>query len=1174
MGAFKKLIKSRHFIIAIGVLLLIALIWLIGMIDLGKGPLLKTQARLLLSIIVVMLWLGLLLLEQLRAQRGASMLEQSLKTQADEQMLGVRPEKREQIENIKQEFITAIEELKRSKLAKGRRGNAALYALPWYLIIGPYASGKTTAIKNSGLEFPLGDREIKGVGGTRNCDWWFTNSAILLDTAGRYSTEEEDQPEWLAFLDMLKKHRRRQPVNGAVVGVSIEELLKANLDELEAMAQSIRKRIDELIQRLEVKFPIYLVFTKCDLVNGFVEFFEDFERNQREQIWGCTLTREQYNSPNFNPKAIFEQEFQRLCDTLINMRLTRLSSSMKRENRQRVYVFPLEFDSAKENLAHFVGKLLQPNRFQESPLFRGFYFTSGTQEGTPIDRVIQSVAEAFSLPPELAAGFGPGMETKSYFIKNFFTDVVIPDENLARLTSASARRNRLLQYGTMAGVGAVLLLLLIGMFVSFNKSRSRLDEARNVAARVRDVNWGEASLWPNNFDKLDQLRAQIVNLEGRGAGLFNLWMDRSGSVLHSSYELYLRKMAPFVQQLLYRDLEARLRKQVLERSPNLDAIYDDLKAYLLFDVEKSRLLSETGNEEFLVLRLKQLWEARRIFQSGTVQDQLAQRQLPRFVKGFAFVMQSGRNGVAPVFKNDQQLIAASRGYIAPSMSTIEQFYKRLLREANSKVSPLSVAGIAGAGIVRSDYQLAGVYTKDGWKKMEDLIEEGVEKLGPDWVLGEQSVQRAPEMQNSALTKQTLRDKYFGEYAQNWWRFLNSVDYEPLASPAQAAQNLRALGDANSSPLTLLVKKATEETQFASLLQQRASQFIGGHSLDQQFEGLHRLLEGSEGQTKLNSMLSQYATLSGVMDALSKDPENGKLAKESAANVLRGAGELPTALNTIQQTLSLIDPTANSNLRPIFEKPVIYSWEVVLKQAQEYLNNAWRTKVYDAFARFGGLYPFKPVPGDAPVQEVKAFFQSGGVISGFVEQEIKPLVRDESTWEPKVWQNRGFLLSSTARGTFQRAALMSQGLSGPVSFYLQQMQPPIKQRITSNPPDVDKVRFVIGTTIKQHHVQKESGVALNFTWPEGSGVRLQAYNDKIGGGQVVAERKFDGEWAWVRLVNDAGQLGRSGAQYRYGWTLYDSKRQYRIVLTYTLSAGVAYHPLVKGFFSFGCPQQLN
>jgi len=32
--------------------------------------------------------------------------------------------------------------------------------------------------------------EFQGVGGTINMNWWFTNNAVLLDTAGRLMFEE------------------------------------------------------------------------------------------------------------------------------------------------------------------------------------------------------------------------------------------------------------------------------------------------------------------------------------------------------------------------------------------------------------------------------------------------------------------------------------------------------------------------------------------------------------------------------------------------------------------------------------------------------------------------------------------------------------------------------------------------------------------------------------------------------------------------------------------------------------------------------------------------------------------------------------------------------------------------------------------------------------------------
>ena len=75
---------------------------------------------------------------------------------------------------------------------------AYLYQLPWYAIIGPSGAGKTTALLNSGLGFPTavaGEyRALRGQPNTPNCDWWFTDEAVLIDTAGRYVTQDAGSP--------------------------------------------------------------------------------------------------------------------------------------------------------------------------------------------------------------------------------------------------------------------------------------------------------------------------------------------------------------------------------------------------------------------------------------------------------------------------------------------------------------------------------------------------------------------------------------------------------------------------------------------------------------------------------------------------------------------------------------------------------------------------------------------------------------------------------------------------------------------------------------------------------------------------------------------------------------------------------------------------------------------
>ncbi len=140
------------------------------------------------------------------ARAAAAAIERSLREQASAHAGGIRPDLRAEISAMEAEFERAVQTLKSSKL--GRTGRDALGLLPWYVMIGPSASGKTTAIRNSGIKMPVGkSAKVRGVGGTRNCDWWMTNEAILLDTAGRWSTDEDDRDEWLAFLDVLKRTR-------------------------------------------------------------------------------------------------------------------------------------------------------------------------------------------------------------------------------------------------------------------------------------------------------------------------------------------------------------------------------------------------------------------------------------------------------------------------------------------------------------------------------------------------------------------------------------------------------------------------------------------------------------------------------------------------------------------------------------------------------------------------------------------------------------------------------------------------------------------------------------------------------------------------------------------------------------------------------------------------------
>ena len=180
-------------------------------------------------------------------------------------------------------------ELKRRKLG-GRR---FLREMPWYVIIGPPAAGKTTALRQSGLDFPFDlTDDLHGVGGTRNCDWFFTEDAVLIDTAGRYvlqeSQPEVDAAEWLGFLDLLKKHRGRRALNGVIVAIPVDILAEGDA-AIRAHGREIRKRLAELDTRLEIRLPVYLLVTKADLIKGFEPSFDGLSHRRARAGLGRDL---------------------------------------------------------------------------------------------------------------------------------------------------------------------------------------------------------------------------------------------------------------------------------------------------------------------------------------------------------------------------------------------------------------------------------------------------------------------------------------------------------------------------------------------------------------------------------------------------------------------------------------------------------------------------------------------------------------------------------------------------------------------------------------------------------------------------------------------------------------------------------------------------------------------
>lgn len=295
-----------------------------------------------------------------------------------------------EVRELRVRWKKAVETLQVSHLKK--QGNP-LYVLPWYMVIGESGSGKTTSLSSARLASPFEDLgRVRGVSGTKQCDWWFFEQAVVIDTAGRYTIPvngERDREEWQKFLSLLLRYRRREPLNGLIVTVAADRLLEAQPEELEKEGLTIRRRIDELMRALGVRFPVYTLVTKCDLINGVNRFCEILPEKSLNQPMGIINQDLSADVDSFMERAVTT-----IDERLRNLRLHLLHDPQARGADPDLLLFPEEFERLKHGLGVFMTNVFRQNPYQETPVLRGLFFSSGRQEGTPHSGFSETVGAA------------------------------------------------------------------------------------------------------------------------------------------------------------------------------------------------------------------------------------------------------------------------------------------------------------------------------------------------------------------------------------------------------------------------------------------------------------------------------------------------------------------------------------------------------------------------------------------------------------------------------------------------------------------------------------------------------------------------------------------------------------------------------------------------------------
>ena len=1166
------LLKHPGLVVEIGVVFAIALIWF-------AGPWVgfdSVEGRALIIIGIVLLRAAVHVVQYFLVQQRGAKLEESLRQEGARQVGSARPDRKEEIDAVRIQFEKGIAALKESKLSKGLRGGAALYALPWYMFIGPPASGKSTALRHSGLQFPSlsgSGQGLQGVGGTRNCDWWFTNEGVLLDTAGRYVTHEEDQAEWTAFLDLLKKYRKHNPINGVIATIAIPDLVQASDEEVEAHAKQIRARIDELIKRLGVVFPVYVMFTKCDLVQGFVEFFDELNSAERDRVWGCTFPKV---PPTNDPPAIrFRNEFDELLSALQARRLTRLVKT-RGSHKVTIFGFPMQMASTRDRLTKFVEVLFQTNPYQENPLLRGFYLTSGTQEGTPIDRILGAVGRASGLSDVSLASVLP-TESKSYFLKDLFTEIIFPDRQLVTPSSTIYRQRGYLRIGAVVMSVLIVLLAVIGMAVSFIGNKRILSAALSSALNAPKAGLDDSRLETNvQFIGLLGKQYEDILLYQREGVPLRLAGFYQGPRIHEVVqELYLQQFTQQFLSVTKRDMEGELDRFVVVggrggtgQRNDYDDYYSLLKAYIMLGDPihlKPAYLNRWLND-YWQDKLKRLVHEREVPQD--VQDTVRQ-QMALYSQHLARDAGSRLALNGRLVQEVQQKLR--------QVPRVERIYSMSRREAQDLVKPFNVESVlqgSQQGSLVSEYTIPGVYTIEGWKGpfqasiakvLEDAAEEG-------WVIGE------PEVERAQLDK-GLKRLYFQDYVRYWREFLRSLRIRQAVTPTNSEEVLSLLAQADS-PLVRIFEAVDRNTvpeavgmaqlqesviglfdkvkkglgmqgepsgpvptpREAEELMRRLgdpSDFSG--SVSARFQSIHYLItvaKDSKEEAPLIRYLTElrkvHQTLRPILRAESPPGDTRAMAK----SIVSGEpNDVSQAIKNTDAILQKLDPESIEAVSPLLIEPWMIAMRGVLERAKTEASRRWEADIYQACRRnVEGRFPFRAGGGDAPLSDLADLFHpDNGEMWKYYQAELKPFV-DEGLerWEPRRWMGVGMPISNEFLTALQHARFLSESLfpkgSSEVGAVFELYPYPPQGGVSKS---VSEIRLDIGGQALRYRMEPQEWHEMK--WPGSTPATGAVLQIQVGSAWVTKEYKD--WWGLFRLIQ-AGKLvpGAGDTQYRVRWEL--------------------------------------
>ena len=1120
------------------------------------------------------------LIGRIEKRRQADRIEQSLVLEA----AADGPDDKQRKRQTREEMAAAIARLKASRLADGRSGRDALSILPWYLVLGAPQSGRSALIARGGLPFPVAGDPSDACTVGRSCCWWFSNQAVLLETDGRFAADpgQTTAADWDVFLELLRKQQRDPVLNGLIVAIAADDLVSRDAAWLEERAALLRRRLDRIVEKLDLVCPVYLIITRCDLINGFQEFFGDLQGSARDQVWGATFSANLMTSPL--PGEIFQQEFDLLMQALDRRRLPRLiRTEQDRATQQQAFLFPIEFYKLRDKLRAFGEALFAPSSYAHQPPWRGFYFTAaGGGEGRPAETVLADMSQVIGLPGLPSYAPPPpiqGSGREASFLKLLLLNVLIPDQHLARPTARALRRQHSWRLA-LRGLACIALPVLLALStVSLVRNLQLASDARRLAEEVRGVvpAGEQARDVAAALAQLEPLRRRLVELDawGRrrpltvGMGLYR--GDRVGQSLRRVYFERLRVV-------LLRHSRDRLERDLLGDYP---ATREDFNRFFTrYQVYRMLIQPEHGDPDLVAAELRALWH------DAAGAPETTARQLELVDAHVAFAWRHP----ADLRQASSDLPRARENLVLRAEDNIRQFwapelyYDNMITVVNREGRPFSTAiepafsGVltGAAGSDPAALLVPYAFTHTGWREhILPRITGSERELKNNWLLQEAFRDRSLDIRSELL------NKYLGEHHRRWVAFLGAVDLVPPVSLGETHSRLRGLASRTSALFRFLERTRDAMDLGAETRGLAESDVAAFNRASADFRSWREFFRKQGQDAQGRELAALYADLlDELVQFLAQLIQEGDPLSNAAAvsrQVFQQDGRGGTVLETVSRQIPglIVEGGAASSdraLEAFLRRPLRLVWNSCLRSTEDYLGSLWRDTVAREFSTRLNGYPLNPDAGqEISVRDFAAFFRAGGTLDLFVSEHLADfLTRDR---RPRTVLDGSLRLRELAaeailRGEAMRRVLFPGGSPVPRTVFRLRPQQPSYSR--GSGPAITGTRLRFG----EQSLFYDLGAPQNpeFTW-SGDQFGLRASLSLLPEGAFPEHRIEGSDWALFRLLERAESNALAETRFRVVWWLDDQQRGFRIRVPYELTADSADNPFARGFFTFDCPARL-